>query len=221
MADDNDVTAERGDLDDELAVQLQASASRGAAPAGSRERLLAAAERERLVDVAYAVVDAPLGPLVVAATDAGVVRISFDSLDVATVELARRVSPRVLESPRRLDSARRELDEYFAGRRRHFEIPLDWRLVTGPFARRVLTHTASIAFGSTSTYAEVAAAAGNPQASRATGNALGANPLCVVVPCHRVLRSGGGLGGYAGGLPAKRLLLDLERDGRLTPASGA
>ena len=180
------------------------------APARLTERLLAAAEVEGLVDVAYAVVDAPLGPLVVAATVAGVVRVSFDPPEVAAVELSRRVSPRVLESPRRLDDARRELDEYFAGRRDRFDLPLDWRLVTGPFARRVLTHTASIPFGATSTYADVAAAAGNPKASRATGNALGANPLCVVVPCHRVLRSGGGLGGYAGGLPAKRLLLDLE-----------
>ena len=200
--------------DDDLG--LAAAAPAEPAPAHLGVRLLEAAESSGLVDVAYAVVDAPFGSLVVAATDAGVVRVSFDPAEVAAQELSRRVSPRVLESPRRLDRARRELDEYFAGRRADFDVPLDWRLVTGPFARRVLTHTASIPFGRTSTYADVAAAAGKPQASRATGNALGANPLCVIVPCHRVLRSGGGLGGYAGGLPAKRLLLDLEAAGRST-----
>ncbi|HVF19669.1 MAG TPA: methylated-DNA--[protein]-cysteine S-methyltransferase [Mycobacteriales bacterium] len=189
---------------------LADAATTESAPDRLTARLLGAADTEGLIDVAYAVVDAPLGHLVVAATDVGVVRVSFDPPEVAADELSRRVSPRVLELPRRLDAVRRELDEYFAGRRQSFDVALDWRLVTGPFARRVLGHTAAIPFGRTSTYADVAAAAGNPQASRATGNALGANPLCVVVPCHRVLRSGGGLGGYAGGLPAKRLLLDLE-----------
>jgi len=115
-----------------------------------------------------------------------------------------------MEAPALFDEVRRELDDYFAGRRRTFDVALDWRLVTGPFARRVLTRTAAIPYGATATYSEVASDAGNAQASRAAGNALGANPLCIIVPCHRVLRSGGGLGGYAGGLPAKRLLLDLE-----------
>ena len=192
---------------------LIAAATSEPAPAHLTARLISAAEDAGLLDVAYAVVDAPFGSLVVAATDVGVVRVSFDQPDVAAAELSRRVSPRVLEDPRRLDAARRELDEYFTGRRTDFDVPLDWRLVTGPFARRVLTHTASIPFGRTSTYADVASAAGNPAASRATGNALGANPLCVIVPCHRVLRSGGGLGGYAGGLPAKQLLLELESAG--------
>ena len=181
-----------------------------AVPPSLSAALTANAARAGLLDVRYAVVDAPLGPLVVAATDAGVVRVSFDTPDVAAQELARRVSPRVMEAPGLLDDVRRELDDYFTGRRTTFDVALDWRLVTGPFARRVLTRTAAIPYGSTSTYAEVASDAGNPQASRATGNALGANPLCVIVPCHRVLRSGGGLGGYAGGLAAKRLLLNLE-----------
>ncbi len=196
--------------DDADDLGLADAATTESVPTALSQQLVDAADAADLIDVAYAVVDAPFGRLVVAATDVGVVRVSFDAADVAAEELSRRVSPRVMELPRRLDRARRELDEYFAGSRHDFEIPLDWRLVTGPFARRVLTHTAGIPFGRTSTYADVAAAAGNPKASRATGNALGGNPLCVVVPCHRVLRSGGGLGGYAGGLPAKQLLLDLE-----------
>jgi len=208
MDPERDTVTDDTVTDDDLG--LAAAATAEPAPERLTERLLAAADAEDLVDVAYGVVDAPIGPLVVAATSVGLVRVSFDPADVAVADLGRRISPRVLEIPRRLDGVRRELDEYFAGRRQRFEVPLDWRLVTGPFARRVLTHTASIGYGRTSTYAEVAAAAGNPQASRATGSALGANPLCVVVPCHRVLRSGGGLGGYAGGLTTKQLLLDLE-----------
>jgi methylated-DNA-[protein]-cysteine S-methyltransferase len=198
-------------LADDMGLADAATAER--APTAATDRFVGAADAAALIDVAYAVVDVPFGTVVVATTDAGVVRVSFDPPDLAAEELSRRVSPRVMEVPRRLDRARRELDEYFAGRRHDFEMPLDWRLVTGPFARRVLTHTASIPFGATSTYTDVATAAGNPKASRATGNALGANPLCIVVPCHRVLRAGGGLGGYAGGLPAKQLLLDLESGG--------
>ncbi|HVE63798.1 MAG TPA: methylated-DNA--[protein]-cysteine S-methyltransferase [Mycobacteriales bacterium] len=181
-----------------------------ATPAHLTAAVVADATRERLLDVRYAVVDAPPGPLVVAATDAGVVRVSFDPPDVAADELARRISPRIMEAPTLLDDVRRELDEYFDGRRTTFDVALDWRLVTGPFSRRVLTRTAAIPYGATSTYADIARDAGNAAASRATGNALGSNPLCILVPCHRVLRSGGGLGGYAGGLPAKRILLDLE-----------
>jgi len=196
--------------DIEQALAAGAARDAGGPPPQLLEAITTAAARDGLLDVRYAVIDAPLGPLVVAATDAGVVRVSFDSPEVAAEELARRVSPRVMAAPALLDDVRRELDAYFAGRRTTFDIPLDWRLVTGPFARRVLTRTAAIPYGTTSTYAAVARDAGNPQASRATGNALGANPICVIVPCHRVLRSGGGLGGYAGGVPAKRMLLDLE-----------
>jgi methylated-DNA-[protein]-cysteine S-methyltransferase len=125
------------------------------------------------------------------------------------LELAEDVSPRLLEAPARLDSIRRQLDEYFEGRRTRFEVPLDWRLSHG-FGRRVLRHTARIPYGDVSTYKEVAAAAGSPRAFRAAGNALGGNPIPIVVPCHRVLHTGGGLGGYGGGLDRKEFLLELE-----------
>jgi methylated-DNA-[protein]-cysteine S-methyltransferase len=124
-------------------------------------------------------------------------------------DLAARLSPRILESPARLDRARRELDEYFAGERKRFELPIDWSLTRG-FTGEVLRQTARIPFGKTSTYAEVAGRAGSPRAVRAAGNALGANPLPVVVPCHRVLRTGGALGGYTGGIERKQFLLGLE-----------
>jgi methylated-DNA-[protein]-cysteine S-methyltransferase len=174
--------------------------------------LTARAEAEGLIDVAYTSVDSPLGPLVVAATPKGLVRVSYTEFrgeDEVLEELARRVSPRVLEAPARLDPVRRELDEYFEGRRQDFEVPIDWSYLAG-FTREVLRATARIGFGDVSSYAGVAAEAGSPRAVRATGNALGANPMPVVVPCHRVLRSGGKLGGYTGGLERKEFLLRLE-----------
>src|SRR3954451_22692933 len=170
------------------------------------------ADEEGLLDVAYASVDSPLGPLVVAATPKGLVRVSYSKFrgeDDVLEELARRVSPRVLEAPARLDGVRRELDEYFDGRREGFDIPIDWSYLAG-FTREVLRATAAIRFGEVSTYAGVAEAAGSPRAVRAAGNALGATPMPVVVPCHRVLRSGGSLGGYTGGLERKEFLLRLE-----------
>ena len=170
---------------------------------------------EGLLDVAYASVDSPLGPLLVAATPRGLVRISYSEFrgeDETLEELARRVSPRVLEAPARLDRVRRELDEYFDGRRTDFDLAVDWSHLAG-FTRAVLRATAKIPFGGVSTYAGVAEAAGSPRAVRAAGNALGANPMPVVVPCHRVLRTGGKLGGYTGGLERKEFLLRLE--GRL------
>ena len=173
------------------------------------------ATREGLLDVAYASVDSPLGPLVVAATPNGLVRVSYSEFrgeDEVLEDLARRVSPRVLEAPARLDGVRRELDEYFDGRREEFETAIDWSYLAG-FTREVLRATASIGFGEVSTYAGVAEAAGSPRAVRAAGNALGANPMPVVVPCHRVLRTGGMLGGYTGGIERKEFLLRLE--GRL------
>ena len=169
----------------------------------------ARAEAEGVLDVAWAATESPLGPLVLLATGQGLVMVSYRSVDETVEEAARRISPKVLKSPSRLDAARRELDEYFGGRRHDFEVPLDWRLV-GPFQRKVLGATAAIPFGSVSTYRDIAAAAGNPKASRAAGNALGANPMPIVVPCHRVLRSGGGFGGYTGGIDKKRTLLELE-----------
>ncbi len=173
--------------------------------------LLARADREGLVDVAYDSVDSPIGVLLVATTDKGLVRISFptETEGVVLDELARRVSPRVVKAPARVAAVARELDEYFEGRRRTFDTPLDWRLV-GPYARKVLRATAAIPFGKVSTYREVARKAGNPAASRAAGNALGSNPIPVVVPCHRVLRTNGSLGGYGGGLDVKERLLRLE-----------
>ena len=173
------------------------------------------AAEEGLLDVAYSSVDSPLGPLVVAATPKGLVRVSYTEFrgeDEVLEDLVRRVSPRVLEAPAKLDPVRRELDEYFDGRREEFDLPIDWSYLAG-FTREVLRATAAIPFGDVSTYAGVAEAAGSPRAVRAAGNALGANPMPVVVPCHRVLRSGGALGGYTGGLERKEFLLRLE--GRL------
>jgi methylated-DNA-[protein]-cysteine S-methyltransferase len=171
-----------------------------------------AAAAAGLLDLAFATLDSPLGRLLVAATPEGVVRIAYvdQTGEGAVLEhLATNVSPRVLAAPRKLDEPRRELDEYFAGRRRRFDLPLDWRLTRG-FSRRVLEATAKIPYGATATYKQVAGEAGSPLASRAAGNALGANPIPIVVPCHRILHSGGGLGGYTGGLERKRLLLSVE-----------
>jgi methylated-DNA-[protein]-cysteine S-methyltransferase len=167
---------------------------------------------EGLLDVAYATVDSPLGPLVVAATPRGLVRLAYTgSRDEGEVveDLAGKLSPRILEAPERLDDVRRELDEYFEGRRVDFEVPIDWSLTHG-FTGKVLRQTARIGYGKTSTYAEVAGRAGSPRAVRAAGNALGSNPIPVVVPCHRVLRTGGALGGYTGGVERKEFLLRLE-----------
>ena len=173
---------------------------------------LARAERAGLVDVAYATFDSPIGALLVAGTKQGVVRITFGEnypIDKVLLELAEDVSPRMLEAPARLDAVRRELEEYFEGRRTKFDVSLDWRLSHG-FGRRVLRHTARIPYGAVSTYKSMAAAAGSPRGARAAGNALGQNPIPIVVPCHRVLHSGGGLGGYGGGLDRKEFLLKLE-----------
>jgi methylated-DNA-[protein]-cysteine S-methyltransferase len=180
-----------------------------------------AAAAAGLLDVAYAMLDSPVGRLLVARTPVGLARIAYIDGDVeesVLSELASRISPRLLAAPRQLDDPRRELDQYFHGRRRSFEIPLDLRLMTD-FARRVLTATAAIPYGSVSTYREVATRAGSPRGSRAAGNALGSNPLPIVLPCHRVLHSGGGLGGYTGGLDRKRLLLGIEQ-GQLPLSAG-
>jgi len=164
-----------------------------------------------LADVAYAPLDSPLGPLLVAVTPRGLVRIAYPDQEIDDVleDLAARVSPRVVEAPAALDVARRELEEYFAGGRDRFGLRLDWSLV-GPFARRVLGAAVRIPYGRVSTYREVAEDAGSPRGYRAAGNALGGNPMPIVVPCHRVLHAGGGLGGYTGGLDRKRFLLALE-----------
>ena len=175
------------------------------------ERLVAAAEQQTLLDVAYRTVASPVGELLLAATEVGLVRVAFTEQDPETVltELARRVSPRVLRAPARLDPAVRELDEYFAGRRHVFELPLDLRLAAG-FRRTVLSRLQGIGYGTTATYTAVARTTGSPGAVRAVGTACARNPLPVVVPCHRVVRSDGTMGGYVGGLAAKSALLALE-----------
>jgi methylated-DNA-[protein]-cysteine S-methyltransferase len=180
------------------------------APGDSVDAFLATAARESLVDVAVAPVDAPFGRVWVAVTPRGLVRVSYDDHETVLSELARRVSPRVLDAPAQADAVRRQLDEYFAGTRTSFDLPLDTSLVRSEFQRRVLDAAAAIPYGGHRTYGEVALTAGSPKAVRAVGSALGANPLCVVVPCHRVLRAGGGLGGYAGGVAVKQWLLDAE-----------
>jgi methylated-DNA-[protein]-cysteine S-methyltransferase len=174
-------------------------------------RLEAAAERAGVLDVAYRTIDTPVGPLLLAATDQGLVRVAYASEDHDLVlqQLADRVSPRVLRAPARLDPPARELDEYFAGRRSRFDLPLDFQLSRG-FRRAVLSHLADIGYGTTASYAAVAAAAGKPKAVRAAATACATNPLPVVVPCHRVVRSDGSVGGYVGGTEAKKALLALE-----------
>jgi methylated-DNA-[protein]-cysteine S-methyltransferase len=164
-------------------------------------------------DVAYAVVDSPVGALVVAATPRGLVRLAYEDfnggLDTVLGSLASKLSPRILESPERLDDVRRELDEYFNGKRTTFDLPIDWAL-SSDFGHRVLQATARIPFGQTATYGDVAREAGNAKASRAAGRALGANAIPIVVPCHRVIGTSGKLTGYTGGMHRKEALLRLE-----------
>jgi methylated-DNA-[protein]-cysteine S-methyltransferase len=175
------------------------------------ERLSARAEQAGLLDVAYRTLDSPIGRLLVAATPKGVVRVAFanEGHERVLEELAAELSPRILAAPARLDPAARELDEYFAGARRHFELPLDFALAHG-FRRAVLEELRRIDYGRTASYAAVAAGVGSPRAVRAVGTACAQNPLPLVVPCHRVVRSDGALGGYRGGAEAKRVLLELE-----------
>ena len=193
---------------DELETALRAAA---AALPDDGPPLAERALSDGLVDVAYATTDSPVGPLLLAATDAGVVRVSFarEGFDDVLVALAQIISPRVLEAPARLDAARRQLDEYFAGRRTAFDVPLDHRLSRG-FRARALAAIAAIPFGQTGTYSTIAAAAGSPRAVRAAGTACATNPIPLLVPCHRVVRSDGSMGRYGGGEEAKRLLLEHE-----------
>lgn len=172
--------------------------------------LAALAEREGLLDVAVAHMDSPIGDLLLAATPVGLVRVSLFGHDETLAELAARVSPRIIESPKQLDETRRQLDEYFVGDRQRFEIAIDWTLV-GEWGRKILDACARIPFGEVRTYGEMAAAAGSPKASRAAGTALGHNPVPVVVPCHRVLPAGGRtIGNYTGGVHIKEHLLRIE-----------
>ena len=191
---------------------LELELRRSAPPSEPAPAVCEASAVAGLLDVAYATFDSPLGRLLLATTPRGLVRLAYvdySDEDEVLEDLARDVSPRVLDAAWRLDEPRRELDEYFAGRRRRFDLPLDWRLSRG-FARRVLEATANIPYGATATYKQVAGEAGSPLAFRAAGNALGSNPIPIIVPCHRILHAGGGLGGYTGGLERKRLLLGVE-----------
>jgi methylated-DNA-[protein]-cysteine S-methyltransferase len=176
-------------------------------------RTSARAADEGIAPIVYARVDSPVGQLVAVATPRGLARIAYElengGLDSILDDVALKLSPAIVEAPARLDPVRRELEEYFEGRRQAFDLALDWSLTTG-FRRRVLQQCARIPFGATSTYKEMAIAAGSPRAFRAAGGALGSNPIPIVVPCHRVLATGGGLGGYTGGLDRKRKLLSLE-----------
>jgi methylated-DNA-[protein]-cysteine S-methyltransferase len=182
------------------------------AAAQAAEQAATSARALGLIDVSYAFEPSPVGDLLVAVTPRGLIRLAYNAhehSDEVLEELARKVSPRVVESPAALDEVRRELDEYFAGTRKAFDIPVDWRLHDG-FGRRVLRATARIPFGKVLTYGDVAAKAGSPRGHRAAGNALGSNRMPIVVPCHRVVRSGGKLGGYTGGIERKEYLLELE-----------
>jgi methylated-DNA-[protein]-cysteine S-methyltransferase len=191
-----------------MTPKLSAPSSAGAADAAARFAASAPA------DLYYAEIETPVGRLVAARTGRGLARLAYEDFnggtDLIVEQLAERLSPRILRAPARFVELERELDEYFAGNRTRFDLPIDWSLVRGDFGRRVLQATARIPFGEVSTYRDVATRAGSSGAVRAAGNALGANPLPIVVPCHRVLRTGGGLGGYTGGLHRKETLLRVE-----------
>jgi methylated-DNA-[protein]-cysteine S-methyltransferase len=169
-----------------------------------------AAAEAGLVDVSFDVADSPVGPLLLAVTEAGLCRISFDpEPERETEELARTFGVRVLRGPREVDRVRRELEEYFEGRRHTFDLPLDLRGRSG-FSREILDRLARVPYGEVTTYKSLAVEAGNPRAARAVGTIMNRNPIPIVLPCHRVVGSNGSLVGYGGGLDRKRLLLDLE-----------
>jgi methylated-DNA-[protein]-cysteine S-methyltransferase len=175
-------------------------------------RLVATADTHGVLDVAYRTVDSPVGALLIAATPVGLVRVAFSSEghDAVLQSLSDRISSRLLRAPARLDAVARQLDEYFSRHRHTFDVPLDWRLSKG-FRRTVLGHLAAdVDYGTTASYRTLARLSGSPQAVRAVGTACATNPIPVVVPCHRVIRTDGTLGGYGGGPAAKRTLLDLE-----------
>ncbi len=183
-----------------------------------QQALVERAEEEGLLEVAYGSVESPFGDLLAAITPHGLLRLSYDPgrNDAVLDQIAAKVSPRILEAPARLDPVRRQLDEYFEGDRQRFELKLDWRLTRG-FFQKILRETARVRFGELATYKQMAEAAGSPRAVRAAGNALGSNPIPIVVPCHRIVRTGGKMGGYGGelgpyiaGSEIKRRLLELE-----------
>lgn len=196
-------------MTDDLEARLGDPAPTATPPQALLDRLTEAALAEHLVDVAWAVTDTPIGPLTLAATDRGLVRIDFGGPESSLPALADRLGRRVLEAPARLDAPRRQLDEYFEGKRHRFDVALDRSLSHG-FRLRVLEELSTVPYGRVVSYRDLAMRVGNPKASRAVGTAMATNPIPIVVPCHRVLRTGGALGGYGGGLPTKRWLLHLE-----------
>lgn len=199
--------------DQDIVADLAASFPRSAGDGSDARRAQVArrADQEGLLDLAYRIIDSPIGPLLLAASPAGLVRVAFarEDHDAVLAALAILVSPRILRSDLRTDDVARQLDEYFAGRRRRFDVPLDLQLVRG-FRRMVISHLRDIAYGSTASYAAVARAAGNQAAVRAVGSACSHNPVPVVVPCHRVVRSDGTIGQYLGGTETKAALLAME-----------
>ena len=203
-------TDETDDLSPEWAQALQPSAERLTA---LHARLAATAATEGLLDVAYRTLDTPVGTLLLAATDRGLVRVAYpgEQHDQVLQTLADRISPRILHAPARLEPVVTQLEEYFAGRRHVFDVALDWGLSVG-FRATVLHHLATdLAYGQTTSYSALAQLAGRPRAARAVGTACSTNPLPIVVPCHRVIRADGSIGPYLGGSGAKRTLLTLER----------
>jgi methylated-DNA-[protein]-cysteine S-methyltransferase len=187
------------------------AATEGAELNRAVEGVLDRAERDGLIDVAYTEIDSPFGKMMIAGSERGILRVAFPHrrFDEILEQIAERISPRVLEAPGRLDEPRRQLDEYFEGKRREFDLPLDWRLTHG-FQNRAQHAIARIPYGETRTYSWIAEKAGNPRAYRAAGTACGANVLPPIVPCHRVVPAGGGIGNYGGGPEMKRALLELE-----------
>ena len=195
----------------DLEQQLRAAPVPDLDRRGLTAALAQRAGKTALLDVAYAEIDSPIGELIVFVTPRGLLRIKYadEPIEGVLADVAARVSPRILRAPARTDEARHELEAYFGLRRQTFNLPIDWSLVHG-FAGRILRKTARIPFGDVRSYGQLAAQAGSPRAARAVGNALGSNPIPIVVPCHRVLHADGGLGGYSGGLDRKRYLLALE-----------
>jgi methylated-DNA-[protein]-cysteine S-methyltransferase len=198
-------------MNDRQLIDTMTGATDDGALAHLRARLAEQADDDGLLDVAYRTVDSPIGPLLLAATPAGLVRVAFEreNHDAVLAELSTAISPRILRSSRRVDGVARQFDEYFSGRRRSFDVPVDLQLSKG-FRRAVLTHLLEIPYGGRESYTTVARAAGNPKAVRAAGSACATNPIPLVVPCHRVVRTDGTYGQYRGGPEAKHILLTME-----------
>lgn len=193
-------------------TEIETTLANAPDPAGTEDLIATFTQRaieDGLVDVAWATVDSPCGELLVAGSEQGVVAIGLRDPDELLERIATKVSPRVVRAPARLDEPRRQLDEYFEGRRRSFELTLDWALSRG-FRRAVLHELTKVGYGQVVTYRELAERTDSPRAVRAVGSAMATNPLPIVVPCHRVLRTGGDLGNYGGGVEMKRWLLVHE-----------